>query len=91
MTYAGHGTRTQRDSLHVIATSNPNDLDAVVKRWIAIADKAGADADQVKAKLSALVTTGGWTAMNLGSLLPIALLAGALLWLTRLQRQNSPS
>jgi len=39
----------------------------------------------------ALVTTGGWTAMNLGSLLPIALLAGALLWLTRLQRQNSPS
>lgn len=61
MTYAGHGTRTQRDSLHVIATSNPNDLDAVVKRWIAIADKAGADADQVKAKLSALVTAGGWT------------------------------
>ncbi len=61
MTYAGHGTRTQRDSLHVIATSNPNDLDAVVTRWIAIADKAGADADQVKAKLSALVTVGGWT------------------------------
>jgi hypothetical protein len=61
MTYAGHGTRTQRDSLHVVAMSNPNDLDAVVKRWIAIADKAGADADQVKAKLSALVTVGGWT------------------------------
>ena len=61
MTYAGHGTRTQRDSLHVVATANPNDLDAVVTRWIAIADKAGADADQVKAKLSALVTVGGWT------------------------------
>ncbi|MGV8849089.1 MAG: WXG100 family type VII secretion target [Propionibacteriaceae bacterium] len=61
MTYAGHGTRTQRDSLHVVATSNPNDLDAVVKRWIALADRAGDDADQVKAKLSALVTVGGWT------------------------------
>ena len=34
----------------------------------------------------ALVTTGGWTAMNLGSLLPIAVLAGALLWLARLRR-----
>jgi MFS family permease len=37
----------------------------------------------------ALVTTGGWTAMNLGSLLPIALLAGALLWLARLRRANA--
>lgn len=35
----------------------------------------------------ALVTTGGWTAMNLGSLLPIALLAAALLWLARLGRR----
>ena len=35
----------------------------------------------------ALVTTGGWTAMNLGSALPIALLAAALLWLARLQRR----
>ncbi len=61
MTYAGHGTRTQRDTLHVIATANPNDLDSVVKRWIAVADKAGADADLVKAKLGALVTTGGWS------------------------------
>jgi MFS family permease len=29
----------------------------------------------------ALVTTGGWTWMNLGSLLPLALLGAALLWL----------
>jgi MFS family permease len=29
----------------------------------------------------ALVTTGGWTWMNLGSLLPLALLGGALSWL----------
>lgn len=29
----------------------------------------------------ALVTTGGWTWMNLGSLLPLALLGGALAWL----------
>ncbi|MDO9195878.1 MFS transporter [Rhodoferax sp.] len=34
----------------------------------------------------ALVTTGGWTAMNLGTLLPIALLGAALLWLARLRR-----
>ncbi len=34
----------------------------------------------------ALVTTGGWTAMNLGSLLPIALLALALVWLARMRR-----
>ena len=32
----------------------------------------------------ALVTTGGWTAMNLGTLLPLALMAAALLWLARL-------
>ena len=35
----------------------------------------------------ALVSTGGWTAMNLGSLLPIALLAAALVWLWRLRRR----
>ncbi len=29
----------------------------------------------------ALVTTGGWQAMNLGSLLPLALLAAALVWI----------
>ncbi len=34
----------------------------------------------------ALVTTGGWTAMNLGTLLPIGLLAAALVWLARLRR-----
>jgi MFS family permease len=37
----------------------------------------------------ALVTTGGWTAMNLGSTVPIALLAVALLALARLRRQPS--
>jgi MFS family permease len=37
----------------------------------------------------ALVTTGGWRAMNLGSILPLALLAGALLWLARLRRVPS--
>jgi len=61
MTYAGHGTRTQRDSLHVIATANPQDLDTVIQRWIAVADKARADADLVKTKLASLVTAGGWT------------------------------
>jgi MFS family permease len=35
------------------------------------------------------VTTGGWRAMNLGSILPLALLAGALLWLARLRRVPS--
>ncbi len=34
----------------------------------------------------ALVTTGGWTAMNMGTLLPLALLGGALGWLA-LQRR----
>ena len=34
----------------------------------------------------ALVTTGGWTAMNLGSILPLALLAAAMVWLVRLRR-----
>ena len=34
----------------------------------------------------ALVTTGGWTAMNTGTLLPLALLAVALLWLSKVQR-----
>jgi MFS family permease len=35
----------------------------------------------------ALVTTGGWTAMNLGSIVPLALLAVALLWLAQLRRR----
>ncbi|NRF66338.1 MFS transporter [Aquincola sp. S2] len=35
----------------------------------------------------ALVTTGGWTAMNLGALLPLALLAAALGWMMVAGRQ----
>jgi MFS family permease len=34
----------------------------------------------------ALVTTQGWTLLNLGSLVPIALVGGALLWLAAKQR-----
>ncbi len=34
----------------------------------------------------ALVTTGGWTLMNLGSLVPLALLGVALLWLAQQRR-----
>jgi MFS family permease len=37
----------------------------------------------------ALVTTGGWTAMNLGALLPIGLLGAALVWLARLRHPRS--
>lgn len=39
----------------------------------------------------ALVTTGGWTAMNLGSLLPLALLGAALAWLALEQRKAARS
>jgi hypothetical protein len=35
-----------------------------------------------------LVTTGGWKAMNLGALGPLALLGGALMWLALRQRQG---
>lgn len=35
----------------------------------------------------ALVTTGGWTFMNLGSLVPVLLLGAALLWLARVRKQ----
>lgn len=35
----------------------------------------------------ALVTTGGWTAMNLGALLPLALLGAALGWLAHARRR----
>ncbi len=35
----------------------------------------------------ALVTTGGWVAMNKGSLLPLAMLGAALLWLALRQRK----
>ncbi|HOB94142.1 MAG TPA: MFS transporter [Aquabacterium sp.] len=38
----------------------------------------------------ALVTTGGWTAMNLGSIAPLLLLAAALAWLARLRRPSAP-
>lgn len=34
----------------------------------------------------ALVTTGGWTSMNLGALLPLAMMGAALLWLRRVQQ-----
>lgn len=37
----------------------------------------------------ALVTTGGWTAMNLGSTVPLALLAAALAWLALLRRPSA--
>jgi MFS family permease len=37
----------------------------------------------------ALVTTGGWSAMNLGSLLPLALLGAALAWLAWKRRQGA--
>ena len=41
----------------------------------------------------ALVTTSGWTLLNMGSLVPVALTASALLWLALLRRgaQNRPS
>lgn len=39
----------------------------------------------------ALVTTGGWAWMNWGSLLPLALLAAALVWLWALQRKKAPT
>ena len=38
----------------------------------------------------ALVTTGGWTAMNLGTLAPMGLMALALVWLARLRRASVP-
>jgi MFS family permease len=37
----------------------------------------------------ALVTTGGWTWMNVGSLLPLALTGAALLWLVRRTRRTA--
>jgi len=39
----------------------------------------------------ALVTTGGWTAMNLGTLAPLALLAAALAWLAALRHRRHPA
>ena len=37
----------------------------------------------------ALVTTQGWTLLNLGSLLPVAVTGAALLWLARHQRAEN--
>ncbi len=37
----------------------------------------------------ALVTTHGWTWLNLGSTLPVGLLAGALAWLAAIQRRHA--
>ena len=39
----------------------------------------------------ALVTTGGWSAMNLGALAPLALLAAALGWLARSRGPVAPA
>ena len=39
----------------------------------------------------ALVTTGGWSAMNLGSLLPLGLLGAALAWLALRLRRRLPA
>jgi MFS family permease len=37
----------------------------------------------------ALITTQGWTWLNLGSLVPIAVVSGALLWLARDRRRTA--
>jgi MFS family permease len=37
----------------------------------------------------ALVTTGGWTSMHLGALLPLAMMGAALLWLRRVQQRTA--
>jgi hypothetical protein len=39
----------------------------------------------------ALVTTQGWTWLNLGSLVPIAAVSMALLWLAAVQRRALPA
>jgi MFS family permease len=39
----------------------------------------------------ALITTQGWTWLNLGSLLPIVLVGAALLWLAAVRRRNTVS
>jgi hypothetical protein len=39
----------------------------------------------------ALVTTGGWTSMNLGTLAPLALLGAAIAWLALLRRHAARS
>lgn len=39
----------------------------------------------------ALVTTQGWTWLNLGSIVPVVLMAGALVWLAAVRRAAGPS
>jgi hypothetical protein len=39
----------------------------------------------------ALITTQGWTWLNLGSLLPIALVSAVLAWLALRQRLSAPA
>jgi len=39
----------------------------------------------------ALVTTQGWTWLNVGSLLPVALIGAALVWLASLRRRAVPA
>jgi hypothetical protein len=39
----------------------------------------------------ALVTTHGWQLLNYGSLLPVALMAVALLWLALARRAKAPA
>ncbi len=58
--YTGHGNRTQRDSLYVIATSNPADLEAVVSRWQSLASRAAGARALVEERLAALVSPDGW-------------------------------
>ena len=53
------------------------------------AQPGSTNADLVK-RGEYLVTTGGWAWMNWGSLLPLALLAAALVWLWTLQRKAPP-
>ncbi len=58
--YQGHGDRTQRDSLHVIATANPSDLGGAISRWKEVATKAEDLETQIRDRLNTLVTSGGW-------------------------------
>ena len=58
--YQGHGDRTQRDSLHVIATANPSDLGGAISRWKEVASMAEDLETQIRDRLNTLVTSGGW-------------------------------
>ena len=39
----------------------------------------------------ALVTTGGWRSMNLGSIVPLGVMAAALVWLGRVRQRAEPA